>query len=757
MGVIIENGVLKIDGRSLFIIASDYPYYRDTPENWPDRLRKIKAAGVNVLTFYIPWRHHLQSDGTFDFEGRTAPNRDVKLFLRMCEKFGFFVIVKPGPFIHAETDFNGLPDNVSPDDDPEIEKMLDGKGKAVVNQKTLPSPVGAKFMDSAKKWLSAVNNQIIVPHLYPKGGIICVQILNEGMYSDISNSPFDYDYSPTSVKMFRDFLKRKYMSCNTLNFVYTAGLSSFDEVEPPDIGTKPETMGNGALYADWADFQAFYIKNLYERYGSCIDGKVPLMANICAMQPCRQGLDFWLSRVQPECLRNVSYGYTDWVGAVPYDKEALIRYLILAKRRRGPNMEENWGFSRIYDNRFKFPSLPFYHTLLALANGATGFNVYTGTQTAQWDENIDSKHPKPYPDSSPIGSDGEIKYKYKMLKLITGYINNCGRELLDSHTQKAASFGVYPPYAYASSFAGTSKWWNRFKVNPPRCGRGGLHSFAGNMTALNYDFGIVNIKTASAEELLKEKLLVVTGGFFMDGAVQRKLAEYAAFGGTLVMLREVPRMDEMFRPCLVLAEEIFTHKTGKACGNTPVDGFANEKVNARALYEIPGEILYTSGGRTIGYLRKYGKGQACFLSYNPLESELSDVFLNIIRRLSGEYSADVRSSCTYVWRRRCENGADHVFVFSDSNIPKWHHVILKNGGEKDDDIEIRLCPKSAAALRIKNGRLTACLAKGINECESTRERTVIKLNGSEVLNVEPSDFLMESTERGRVIHTLSDV
>ena len=61
------------DGEPLFVIASDYQYYRDRREVWEDRLTKLKGLGVNVITFYTPWRHHLQFDNGriwYDFTGK---------------------------------------------------------------------------------------------------------------------------------------------------------------------------------------------------------------------------------------------------------------------------------------------------------------------------------------------------------------------------------------------------------------------------------------------------------------------------------------------------------------------------------------------------------------------------------------------------------------------------------------------------------------------------------------------------------------
>ena len=66
------DGSFLIDGSKTILLCADYPYYRDSAENWKDRLEKLKNLNINVITCYIPWRHHLVnfSSDTYDFEGK---------------------------------------------------------------------------------------------------------------------------------------------------------------------------------------------------------------------------------------------------------------------------------------------------------------------------------------------------------------------------------------------------------------------------------------------------------------------------------------------------------------------------------------------------------------------------------------------------------------------------------------------------------------------------------------------------------------
>lgn len=67
-------------------MTADYPYYRDPADVWADRLAKLKSLGLDVISAYIPWRHHqLTPDMEPDFTGRTQPNRNVIRFSKLCQ------------------------------------------------------------------------------------------------------------------------------------------------------------------------------------------------------------------------------------------------------------------------------------------------------------------------------------------------------------------------------------------------------------------------------------------------------------------------------------------------------------------------------------------------------------------------------------------------------------------------------------------------------------------------------------------------
>lgn len=48
----------------------------------------------------------MDSKGLFDF---LTDNKNIQQFLRLAKKHGFYVLLRPGPYVCAEWDFGGLP------------------------------------------------------------------------------------------------------------------------------------------------------------------------------------------------------------------------------------------------------------------------------------------------------------------------------------------------------------------------------------------------------------------------------------------------------------------------------------------------------------------------------------------------------------------------------------------------------------------------------------------------------------------------
>lgn len=174
-----DGSCMTIEGKDLFIYSAAFHYFRCPEPLWRDRFKKIKEAGFNTVETYIPWNWHERkmpaspdAPGEFDFA-------DLRRWLKMAQdEFGFYTIVRPGPFICAEYSGGGYPRWLA---------------------KFRPEGFNGFWLRSAdyqhirwcQHWYDAVCKELVDEQIThkPKGekGIILIQIENEYNHHDCEN------------------------------------------------------------------------------------------------------------------------------------------------------------------------------------------------------------------------------------------------------------------------------------------------------------------------------------------------------------------------------------------------------------------------------------------------------------------------------------------------------------------------------------------------------------------------------------------
>ncbi|HNS50190.1 MAG TPA: beta-galactosidase [Anaerolineae bacterium] len=94
-----------LDGQPYRVLSGAMHYFRVPPAAWRDRLRKLRAMGLNTVETYVAWNLHEPEPGCFCFDGAL----DLVAYLRAAAEEGLFAIVRPGPYICSEWEFGGLP------------------------------------------------------------------------------------------------------------------------------------------------------------------------------------------------------------------------------------------------------------------------------------------------------------------------------------------------------------------------------------------------------------------------------------------------------------------------------------------------------------------------------------------------------------------------------------------------------------------------------------------------------------------------
>lgn len=100
-----EKYLMKND-RPWFPIMGEMHYSRYPSQYWEESIEKMKAGGVNVLSTYVLWIHHEELEGVYDF----AENKNLRAFVETCKKCNLYVVLRIGPWCHAEVRNGGFPD-----------------------------------------------------------------------------------------------------------------------------------------------------------------------------------------------------------------------------------------------------------------------------------------------------------------------------------------------------------------------------------------------------------------------------------------------------------------------------------------------------------------------------------------------------------------------------------------------------------------------------------------------------------------------
>ncbi|THE06405.1 hypothetical protein E1I21_12135 [Microbacterium oleivorans] len=93
-------------GIPVFPISGEIHYSRIPREKWMPVLTAARAGGLTHVSTYVLWNHHEPVRGRPDFTG----DLDVRAFLETAREVGLGLILRIGPYAHAEARHGGLPD-----------------------------------------------------------------------------------------------------------------------------------------------------------------------------------------------------------------------------------------------------------------------------------------------------------------------------------------------------------------------------------------------------------------------------------------------------------------------------------------------------------------------------------------------------------------------------------------------------------------------------------------------------------------------
>lgn len=173
------NGTFLLDGKPFVVKAAELHYPRIPREYWEQRIQLCKALGMNTVCLYTFWNAHEPKQDQFDFTGQN----DLREFIKLCDRNGMKVILRPGPYVCAEWEMGGLP-----------WWLLKKKDIRLREQDPF-------FMERVDKFQKAVAAQVGDLTVTDGGPIIMVQVENEyGSYG--KDKPY--------VSAIRDMLRENF-------------------------------------------------------------------------------------------------------------------------------------------------------------------------------------------------------------------------------------------------------------------------------------------------------------------------------------------------------------------------------------------------------------------------------------------------------------------------------------------------------------------------------------------------------------------
>lgn len=248
----IKGKKVFIEGVESILYGGEFQYFRIPKTTWKTSLQYLKDAGMNFISFYIPWIWHEYEEGKFDFKGETLPERDFEYFLKLCNDFDFNVMVRPGPYIYAEYQGFGLPEWLR-EKHPEILIQYEDGTKS--HEVSLNHPT---YLSYTQKWYKSLF-EVLDPY-FKNNMIFSCQLDNETGLPQFGNVPYMSDMNPDTVEKFKEYCKSKFNTIDDVNKYLKTNYKDFSEIESPK---KSENKHYFRVYGEFIeDYIVDYLSNL---------------------------------------------------------------------------------------------------------------------------------------------------------------------------------------------------------------------------------------------------------------------------------------------------------------------------------------------------------------------------------------------------------------------------------------------------------------------------------------------------------------
>ena len=526
--VSIREGALWVGGERVPLLLGEVHFWRVSPARWPRILDSIRRLGLEMIATYVAWEFHELAPGRFDFEGRTDPARNLVGFLELVRESGFRLLLRPGPYAYAEWTNAGVPERVvglpriSERYRAEARVWMEAVVEAVRPFFAVSEPASRRASETRKTRKGR------------SGPIVLFQPDNE---FDLFSHWFEREcgLDQEGVGFFQQFLNQAYGGrIGRLNEAWGTRYRAFDEVRAfaePVSRSRPQDRARARDYwrfQHWAVAEGIrWHAEEYRRLGV----RVPMVANyypggdvqnwrVLSKVVDLVGID-WYPRNEFGAGVAKSEGASMTGAGIASPEEEHRRFLDTCRYQRAISPipwspELQCGIWHGYHDYVGVLTPNHYRLLFcsAMIAGLKGINWYMLVGRDNW-----------Y--MSPINERGDLRpelaAEFLAIHRVWGEVDPPSLEKLTG----ACAF-----------------------IDPVHAATDGVWAENAELRALydaDADFEIADAEAVRGSVGVRP-LMFYAGADWLERSAQRRLADYVLNGGTLVLFRRRPVLDEAFRP-----------------------------------------------------------------------------------------------------------------------------------------------------------------------------------------------------------------
>jgi beta-galactosidase len=647
-----------INDQKVFLNSGEIHYFRIRRELWDKHLVAAKEAGLMAVSTYIPWAWHEQEEGVFDLTGETHPECDLNRWLQCCQDHGLYCIVKPGPFILAETRGAGLPHWFLEQYGDEV-KIRNRKGEIVQSEGV--NLFHPRFLEKVTLWYNRIMPFISEREASSGGPVIMMQICNEiGVFAWLAHQA---DYGQGVKERFVSYLKEKFGKIEEVNRLWGKNYRTFSEVELPPDGNLPFlSKEDRSRDYEWHCFWRIYYGDYLKMLGRMARDRgvtVPFFHNLPGWI-FGNGFEFPVNITMYEELFGERSEFLFGVDHIPeflsyrnMHDDRIINDITKAMQGDRPLFAAEFQCgSREYHVVTNSRELELFYKA-SIAHGLTGWNYYMFSQGRN------PRHRGYSGDTfywfTPVSAEGDRSRLFPLVHRMSKIIKVSEDLILGSHRKAKVCVLFYPPY-YATELerpedGASGLRFNFASIRRPAYFDGLLKA----LQVLNVDYDMANLSQSSTDTLKAYQQVWAFSTDEMNAREQQILIDYARGGGNLVVFPYLPDRELNQQPCSIIRDSLSIAPSGKDAFDSPlidIYGLLDIKcANPQIIYsedDLKGTeiVARTIKGNACGFIKSLGLGSIIHLgTWIGFDTEGHKAVYEAILNISGAQLRQASADC----------------------------------------------------------------------------------------------------------------